>query len=331
MRWTVRLSLAGLAPAALLWAAPGLAFDCSKASTEVEHLICGSAEAKASDDAMAAAYSALAARLDEAGRKDLLASQRHWLRYRDTACQGAEAACVISMTDARRAQLTAEPVRAGPGAPAFIPRLFWQAGTPTTYEVDIGYPQLVSPSDAAGRALDQALEATAMADSETFLAALGPDDYVPPGQMTYEVTYRIAYADADFVSVGYDIYAYGGGAHPNAWTAAVNFLLDKGRPLAFEDMFDATGAAALRKICRKQITDTKIEHGVPADMIPLDVTDEALDAVLQDPSKWVFAPPGLVINFDPYAIGAYAEGPYVCGIVTVMLAMIARPRAPGLP
>lgn len=328
MRTILRLSLAGLAPVALLWATPSLAFDCSKASTEIEHVICGSAEAKASDDAMSAAYSALAAQLDEAGKKDLLASQRHWLAYRDTACQGYEAFCVISMTDTRRAQLTATPVRAGPGAPSFVPRLYWHAGTPTTYEVNIGYPQVVSPSGASG-ALNQALEAAAMADSEMFMAALGPDDYVPPGQMTYDLTYRIAYADADFVSVGYDVYSYGGGAHPNAWTVAVNFLLDEGRPLAFEDLFDTTGAAALRKICRKQVTDTKIEHGVPADMIPMDVTDDTLDAVLQDPSKWVFTAPGLLINFDPYAIGAYAEGPYTCAIGTDVLAKIARAGAPG--
>jgi uncharacterized protein len=329
MRSTSRLSLLALGPAALLWAAPALAFDCSKASTEVEHLICGSAEAKASDDAMSAAYSALAAQLDEAGKRDLLASQRQWLSYRNEVCRGADASCVISLTDSRRDQLTATPVRSGPGAPSFIPRLFWQAGTPKTYEVNIGYPQVIAPSTAGTRALNAALEAAAMSDRETFTAQLGPDEYVPPGQMDYELSYQIAYADADFVSVGYDIYSYGGGAHPNAWTVAVNFLLDQGRPLAFEDMFDATGAAALRKICGRQIRDTKAANGVPADLIASDVTDEALDAVLQDPSKWVFAEPGLLINFDAYSIGAYAEGPYTCEIDADMLARIVRAGAPG--
>jgi uncharacterized protein len=328
MRSTSRLSLAGLAPAALLWATPGLAFDCGKASTTVEHLICGSAEAKASDDAMAAAYSALSAQLDEAGRKDLLASQRWWLSYRDEVCMNGDASCVVSLTDTRRDQLTATPVRSGPGAPSFLPHLFFQEGTPTTYEVNLGYPQIVSPETAGERALNEALEMAAMGDSSTFLAELGPDDFVPPGQMDYELSYRIAYADANLVSVGFDIYSYGGGAHPNSWTRAVNFLTGEGRELVFADMFDETGAAALRKICGRQIREEKAERGVPADLIATDVTDQTLDGVVRVPLKWVFDEPGLLINFDAYSIGAYVEGSYVCAIDAATLAKIARPGAP---
>lgn len=315
--------------AGLLCAGPALAIDCSKATTSVERIICANPDAKASDDAMAAAYSALAAELDATGRQDLLAAQRAWIAYRNDACGMSDAACVVAMTDARTAQLTATPERTGPGAPLFIPRQVWQAGTPKTYQVDIAYPQAHPASTPALAALDRALEAAAAADSDVYLAPLGPDDFTPPGQMEYQLTYRIAYADAAFVSVGYDVYAYGGGAHPNSWTVAVNFRLDEGRPLTFADMFDATGAAALRKICRRQITETKTENGVPADLIASDVTDEALDAVLQDPTKWVFEAPGLLINFDSYAIGSYAEGPYACTIDSAVLSKIVRPGAPG--
>ncbi|WP_395676613.1 lysozyme inhibitor LprI family protein [Inquilinus sp.] len=75
-----------LAAAALLaLSSPALALDCGKASTKLEHAICGDKRLKAADAAMGQAYSQIlkAAAGDAEIRDMLVASQRRWLAARD--------------------------------------------------------------------------------------------------------------------------------------------------------------------------------------------------------------------------------------------------------
>lgn len=82
-------------------------FDCARASTRVERLICGDDRLKGLDTGLAGNY--LWA-LDEVADPDaLVRSQRAWLRERD-ACR--DAACVAEAYDGRTAALEAAP-RAG--------------------------------------------------------------------------------------------------------------------------------------------------------------------------------------------------------------------------
>ncbi len=64
-------------------------FDCAKASTLVELTICGSADLKAQDSALAGSYSALYAAAqarDAALGAELREGQRQWLTQRDLGC-----------------------------------------------------------------------------------------------------------------------------------------------------------------------------------------------------------------------------------------------------
>jgi uncharacterized protein YecT (DUF1311 family) len=75
-----------LAAAALLaLSSPALALDCGKASTRLEHAICGDKRLKAADAAMGQAYSQIlkAAAGDAEIRDMLVASQRRWIAARD--------------------------------------------------------------------------------------------------------------------------------------------------------------------------------------------------------------------------------------------------------
>ncbi|WP_416462144.1 lysozyme inhibitor LprI family protein [Rubrivivax gelatinosus] len=71
-------------------AQPG--FDCQRARTAVERLVCSDADLARADARMSAAYTALALRWDE--DRSLRRTQRRWLRERN-AC-GADAACVAA-------------------------------------------------------------------------------------------------------------------------------------------------------------------------------------------------------------------------------------------
>mgnify|MGYP000853181553 FL=1 len=76
-------------------------FDCTKATTEVEKLVCADAALSAQDEALAATYRQ-AASLTTPGDTEPRASQRAWLKQRN-ACTEAE--CVANAYRARIAEL----------------------------------------------------------------------------------------------------------------------------------------------------------------------------------------------------------------------------------
>ncbi len=76
-------------------------FDCAKATTKVEKLVCADIALSAQDDALAATYRQ-AASLTKPGDSEPKASQRAWLKQRN-AC--ADAKCVAAAYRARIAEL----------------------------------------------------------------------------------------------------------------------------------------------------------------------------------------------------------------------------------
>jgi uncharacterized protein YecT (DUF1311 family) len=64
-------------------------FDCAKAGTVLEKLICGSRALAALDKALAETYGALRKKLSAADQETLRAEQRAWLAGRDKACAAA--------------------------------------------------------------------------------------------------------------------------------------------------------------------------------------------------------------------------------------------------
>lgn len=82
MRWTVALSL-------LFFAVPAAAagFDCAKASSQAEHLVCSSPDLSALDSKMSEAYKDAFNAAEETSKPRLLIEQRHWIRYVRDVCE----------------------------------------------------------------------------------------------------------------------------------------------------------------------------------------------------------------------------------------------------
>ncbi|WP_113152782.1 peptidoglycan-binding protein [Nitratireductor sp. OM-1] len=68
-------------------------FDCEKASTRVEHTICGNADLAELDRAVARHYAAALDGLDAGGRAQLQAEQRAWIAQRDRC--GGDVMCLV--------------------------------------------------------------------------------------------------------------------------------------------------------------------------------------------------------------------------------------------
>lgn len=77
-------------------------FDCTRAATATEEMICGSEALAETDRLMARQYFAVRARLAAPARQQLLGSQRRFLRQREQ-CNGE--ACLVGLYMNRKAQL----------------------------------------------------------------------------------------------------------------------------------------------------------------------------------------------------------------------------------
>ena len=72
-------------------------FDCAKASSAIEHLICSTPQAADADLRLASAYSAARAKASDPAA--LKADQRKWMKDERDACSDAE--CLVKVTEAR--------------------------------------------------------------------------------------------------------------------------------------------------------------------------------------------------------------------------------------
>ena len=77
-------------------------FDCAKAGSKVEMLICSTPETAAADKRLGAAYAA--ARKKAADPQQLKAQQMDWIKQQRNAC--SDAACLLKVTDDRVQQLS---------------------------------------------------------------------------------------------------------------------------------------------------------------------------------------------------------------------------------
>ena len=88
-RLVLLLALAAAFPAAAQQPKPS--FDCAKASTDIEKLICGSPELAKADSSLAATYGALAAKLDAKAKEHLARDETNWIVRRARECVGTAA------------------------------------------------------------------------------------------------------------------------------------------------------------------------------------------------------------------------------------------------
>ena len=99
MKLLFALGLIALSPCAL-----AASFDCNKAASATEKLICGDAETSALDDKLQQAYkAALAAASETTDKKALAKEQRNWIAYTRGICQ--DTACLQQVYTARIAVL----------------------------------------------------------------------------------------------------------------------------------------------------------------------------------------------------------------------------------
>ncbi len=307
-----------------------LAFDCKKASTEVEKTICAEPDLIALDVSMSTEYANLKAMFDPPNQKMLARSQKRWLKWRESCPQTDEgtSACVNRMT-AERLRLFRGEAETGPGTGGkIVPQFIIQEGTTKQYDLDIAVLRYTEPRSKAEKRFN------AIADDIVSALKIGPHGE-DAGESVYgqQDDMSIAYASPRLMSVVHGYYSNQGGAHGNWGLENFNIDMKTGKILEIGDVLDEDGAAEIRNACKAQLREEKVKRLKEYDSGYNPDTDEFFkDDIIAEHvatfSRWTIREDSVTITFDPYAIGAYAEGRYECKIAMDELEGLALDGAP---
>src|SRR5579883_21320 len=327
IRLRIRLPalVAALAPV-LLVPASASALDCARATTENEKAICSDASARDADNALGKVFDALHGAAAANERAALVAAQLRWIELRDSNCattkDAALSACLRDETKQRIAFLTGTSA-AGPGAPrALAPFFRQQKGGKGRADIDIQLLRFAAPANAGEKAFN--------AEVAKLVQIREPERGDPQADSySYQWWMSLPYASPRLVSAHAEGYEYAGGAHPNRFTVNFNLDVERQRLLAFDDLAAAPSAKKIFALCAEQVTKQKRERIDKADDVgsPQDILESVTKAT-GDLRAWGFGGDKATIGYDPYAVGAYAEGDYSCEIPYATLRPLAKPDFP---
>ena len=199
------------------------------------------------------------------------------------------------------------------------------------YEIDARYPQLTGGSNPNFEKFNQVVRAPVMKEVAGFKKAMAPDEAEearPEGSMGSDlnVSYDVALAQDDLISVGFSIGSYyQGAAHPNTVSDVVNYDLKNGKPLKLADLFKP-GAKYLQAIANYCIADLK-KQGKDKGLLDEEIQNGAAPNA-KNYRSWTITKKGLGINFDAYQVGPYAAGPQYVLVPYSALKDVINPDGP---
>ncbi len=319
---TLIASLSGGMPLAIV-PAQAASFDCTKAATPFEAAICGNETLSKADERLARTYATAIGGLSEPALVVMRDGQREWLRFAQRACtRTAEpltegsydergVGCLTDLFGSRSTALETSRMMQGI---RFYP-ISRYAAAPDPYEADnpdsnwpvsqheLTLVQIDGDEDyvsvfndlvrqeggfdvdlLTGGAEDEGGD-DASSDSSNSISV---DELAGEGRITLQV----------------GTYWYGhGAAHGNWGQSYRHFLVEEARWMRAQDLFSGKGWQ--KALLDLTVAALRAEHG---DMLMLDDPSYIADSVI-DPARWSLSDPyGLIIQFQPYEVAAYAYG-----------------------
>jgi Protein of unknown function (DUF3298)/Deacetylase PdaC len=135
-------------------------------------------------------------------------------------------------------------------------------------------------------------------------AEASPDSSQTTPANTLDIGYDVALAKDDLISVRFDVGSYSAGAaHPNSFSAVLNYDVANGKVLKLADLF-TTGAKYLPVLSAYCVKELKAKGTLPdADQIQRGAGPNP-----RNYENWNITKKGLEITFDAYQVGSYAAG-----------------------
>ena len=199
------------------------------------------------------------------------------------------------------------------------------------YEIDARYPQLTGGGNPNFEKFNQVVRASVTKKVAGFKKDMAPEEGEEPrpdGSMGSDlnVSYEVALAQDDLISVGFSVGSYyQGAAHPNTFTEVVNYDLKNGKQLKLADLFKP-GAKYLQAIANYCIADLK-KQGKEKGLLDEEI-EKGASANAKNYQSWTLTRKGLGINFDAYQVGPYAAGPQFVIVPYSNLKDLINPEGP---
>lgn len=290
----------------------GPSFDCAKASNVVEKTICASSNLSQMDRRLSDSYRASLALLSAEGKVSFQNGQRQWIKVTREVCDRTPfpklpympttEQCLEKHYRERLEQLEDAVHEYGGVKIRRVDRFEAHrseskseysgvdVGFDTTY---ISYPQIDAPTSS-----QQELWNKKMAEMANWVVGMNQEG----GDNDYYSGYSILSVSPRLLSVDVDggFYAHGT-PHGQPILTTVNWLLNEGREMQGDDVFDKTKPwqQVLLKYCLDELSKND-DYRVKS---LSDLSDTPLET-----ARWGFQKEGLRIRFQPYEIAAYAFG-----------------------
>jgi hypothetical protein len=211
------------------------------------------------------------------------------------------------------------------------------------YEVAAEYPQLASPATPPADSstlnpnfekFNQAVRASVMKKIAEFKKDLvSPEEGEQPVETMgsdISISYTVALAQDDLVSIDFEIGSYySGAAHPNSYSEVINYDLKNGKELKLGDLFKP-GSRYLAAMSAYSISDLKKQSKAkgPDGMLDDSSIESGAGPASKNFGSWTITKKGLGINFDAYQVGPYAAGPQYVLIPYSALKDLIAPDGP---
>ena len=310
-----------LALCALLVLAPvaeAASFDCAKAATSFETAICSTPEASAADDTLAVAYATALGGLSQPAASLVKSTQHAWLDYAARVCSDdgnpiagtytdEQTQCLIGAFRERTTALEASRMQ---GGFRFYPVEQYLV-EPDTDPDSNGFNKVatkhfstvkIDGSDELATAFNAMTEGLRASNADLFAEGT---DQLAAGDSTedIDVTTTVQKVTAYRITLSTTNYSYGhGAAHGNYGISTAHFLIAEKRPLLASDIFAKKG---WEKVLGKLLVErTKAQLGDNY----FNDSEADIPSWAADPGRWDFSQDGLVIQFQPYEVAAYAAG-----------------------
>nr|WP_295887719.1 DUF3298 domain-containing protein [uncultured Devosia sp.] len=299
-------------------------FDCAAASTPFEHAICDIEDLSAADDRLAKSFSTATGGLTKESVVLMRGDQRGWLDYAQRVCtddaepltQGSYpemgGSCLVDKFNARSSAL--EQSRMIDGHRFFIKSLY--AALPDPNEVDnpdsywkVASHEAIMPQldadDPWAEGFNRYVMEEAARDTETISLAGASDvaDLDPSSDSNLNIEVK-ELGGTSRITLEVGTYWYGHGAAHGNWSVSyLHYLTAEQRGLRADDMFAGKDwQVTLRDAAWAQL---QLEHQEWLQVeSPADITE-----MVVDPTRWDLSNDyGLVIQFQPYEVSAYAYG-----------------------
>lgn len=177
-----------------------------------------------------------------------------------------------------------------------------------TIEVALEYPQFSNDTlGASATAVNGRIRSYVDTSMNSFAEDLRDVEPVDTGAAWYlQASFAVSLARASLVSVRFTFTSYTGGAHGAHWTEPLNLHTDPIRDLSITDMF-SDPVAGVRRVSEYAITQLLVPRNGETrdeDWVTLGAGPEAKNF-----KSFNLTSRGILLTFDEYQVGSYAEGP----------------------